>query len=65
MGCKHKDVIAIQSNGQQEFYCKAFKKRISNYDCRNCMMKLEDNNTKNQCDINELFNEIFGKGFNT
>ena len=59
MACKHSDVIAIKNNGQKELYCKVFEKRISNYDCRNCMMKIEDNN------INDLFNQIFGKGFNT
>lgn len=57
MGCKHRDLIAVKDNGQQEFYCKVFDRRISDFDCRDCMMKIEDN------DINELFNNIFGKGF--
>lgn len=57
MGCKHKELIAIQQNEKQEFYCKVFDKKISDYDCRNCMMKIEDNN------VNDLFNKIFGKGF--
>lgn len=58
MGCKHKETISIQmDNGKQEFYCRVFDRKISNYECRNCMMKIEDNN------INDLFNQIFGKGF--
>lgn len=57
MGCKHREVIAIQQNGKQEFYCRVFDRKISNYECRDCMMKIEDNN------INDLFNQIFGKGF--
>ena len=56
MGCKHKETIRVVNN-KQEFYCKAFDKEISEYDCRNCLMKVEDNN------LNDLFNQIFGKGF--
>lgn len=58
MGCKHKETISIQmDNEKQEFYCRVFDRKISSYECRNCMMKIEDNN------INDLFNQIFGKGF--
>lgn len=56
MGCKHRETSSIQmDNGKQEFYCRVFDKKISSYECRNCMMKIEDNN------INDLFNQIFGK----
>ena len=57
MGCKHKETIRVVNN-KQEFYCKVFDREISDYDCRNCLMKVEDNN------LNDLFNQIFGKGFN-
>ena len=58
MGCKHRELIAVQDNGKQEFYCKVFDRRISDYECRNCMMKIEEN------DMNELLNIFFGGGFN-
>lgn len=56
MGCKHKEIIRVVNN-KQEFYCKVFDREISDYDCRNCLMKVEDNN------VNDIFNQIFGKGF--
>lgn len=39
MNCKHSDTIAISENGK-EYYCKAKQKRITEYDCRNCMLRL-------------------------
>ena len=58
MGCKHRELIVVQmEDGKEKYYCKVFDRDISNFECRDCMMKIEDNN------INDLFNQIFGKGF--
>lgn len=47
----------IKNSNTEYTYCKLKEKEINSASCRNCMMKIEDNN------INELFNNIFGKGF--
>ena len=41
MNCKHSDVISISKN-RKEYYCKIKGKRISEYECRNCMLRLPD-----------------------
>lgn len=41
MNCKHSDVIATSENSK-EYYCKIKQKRITKYDCRNCMLRLPD-----------------------
>lgn len=56
MGSKHKETIRVVNN-KQEFYCKVFDKEILDYDCRNCLMNIEENN------VNYWFEQIFGKGF--
>lgn len=57
MGCKHREVIAIQNDGNKEYFCKVFEKRVSDYECNKCMMRLEDNN------MQDLINIFLGKGF--
>lgn len=59
MSCKHKELIRIKDN-KKEYYCKCFDKEIPEYKCKECIMKIE--NQEDQ--LNELFGQIFGKGFN-
>lgn len=37
MNCKHSDVISISENSK-EYFCKIKEKRITSYDCRDCML---------------------------
>lgn len=55
MGCKHRKVIG---NTTKSFYCQIFKKTVDAYKCKDCLMKIEDNN-----DFMDTFKEIFGGGF--
>ena len=41
MNCKHSDVISISEKGK-EYYCKVKGKRITDYECRDCMLRLPD-----------------------
>lgn len=54
MACKHRK---LEGNTTKYFICGISGKPVDDYKCNSCMMKIEDNN------INELFNQIFGKGF--
>ena len=57
MGCKHRKIVGGTT---KYFYCNVKGKAIDEYsDCRNCLLKLEDNSNLAQ----DLFEEIFGKGF--
>lgn len=54
MGCKHRKT---EDETTKSFICKITNKSVDNYKCKNCMMKLEDNN------VEKVFRKIFGKGF--
>lgn len=41
MNCKHSALIAISENSK-EYYCKIKGKRISEYECGDCMLRLPD-----------------------
>lgn len=56
MPCKH---VEVRGNTTKYFYCKLFDKIIDEYNCSNCLMKIE--NKENQ--FNDIFGQIFGKGF--
>lgn len=58
MGCKHRKA---EGNTTKYFVCGVFGKNIDDYSCRDCMMKIEEDNSNNQ--INKIFEQIFGKGF--
>lgn len=55
MGCKHRKIIGDTT---KYYYCQIFKKPVDDYKCKNCLMKIEDND-----DIMDAFNKIFGGGF--
>ena len=57
MACKHRKV---EGNTTKHFVCGITGKQIDDIKCRDCMMKIEDNNDNI---MNDLFGEIFGKGF--
>ena len=52
--CKHSDVISISEQGKK-YFCKVKQKRISSYDCRDCMLYLPS--------LPSEFEKVFGKGF--
>lgn len=54
MNCKHSDVIRIVNNTKKEYYCKLKDKEITEWECRECMMRLPN--------LNQDFKELF-KGF--
>lgn len=56
MACKHRK---IKGNVDKCFVCGITGKVIDDYKCTNCMMRIEDTNSQ----FNELFGQIFGKGF--
>lgn len=56
MACKHRKV---KGNTTKYFVCGVTEKTIDDYKCKNCMMRIEDTNSQ----FNELFTQIFGKGF--
>lgn len=39
--------------------CGVFNKAVDDYKCKDCMLKVEDKNSK----IKDMFGQIFGKGF--
>ncbi len=53
MSCKHSKVEGSIT------YCTLFSKNVSAYKCRDCLMKLDNKEDK----ANEMFEQIFGKGF--
>ena len=42
MSCKHRQVIRIVNN-QKEYFCTAKEKEIKEWECENCLLKLEGN----------------------
>ena len=56
MGCKHRKV---EGQTTKYFVCGITSKAIDDSKCRNCLLKIESNEDK----VNELFGQIFGKGF--
>lgn len=57
MGCRHRKIVG---NTTKYFYCNVKEKAIDDcIDCKNCLLKLEDNSSQ----LGDLFGEIFGKGF--
>ena len=42
MACKHKQVIRIVNN-QKEYFYTAKEKEIKEWECENCLLKLEEN----------------------
>lgn len=42
MSCKHRQVIRIVNN-QKEYFCTAKEKEIKEWECENCLLKLEEN----------------------
>lgn len=55
MNCKH---IKIEGNTTKYFYCNVKGKAINEYDCKNCPLKIENDNDV----INQLFGKIFERG---
>ena len=55
MGCIHRK---LEGNTTKFFVCGITGKSIDDYKCRDCMLKIEQKN-----DINDLFGQLFGKGF--
>lgn len=56
MRCKHR---RVDGNTTKYYYCQIFKKPVDDHQCKNCLMKIEDNS-----DIIDAFEKIFGGGFN-
>ena len=55
MSCKHKQVIRIVvGTNKKEYYCTAKQKEIGDYECDNCLLKLEENPYK------DFINSLFG-----
>lgn len=54
MACKHKQVIRIVNN-QKEYFCTAKEKEIKEWECENCLLKLEEN------PYQDLINLFFGR----
>lgn len=55
MGCIHRKV---EGNITKYFVCGITGKAVDDCKCSSCMLKIEQKN-----DMNELFGQIFGKGF--
>lgn len=55
MNCKHKKIETYVNTTINVMYCKAKGKEITEYDCKNCMLRLPD--------LPEGFEKLFGKGF--
>lgn len=54
MNCKHKKIIRIIDNNRAEFYCSAKEKEIKEWECENCLLKLEEN------PYQDFINMLFG-----
>ena len=55
MACKHKQVISIVlETNKKEYYCTAKQKKIKEWECENCLLKLEEN------PYQDLINLFFG-----
>lgn len=53
MSCKHKQVVSIVlENNKKEYYCTAKQKEIKEWECENCLLKLEE---KPYQDLIDLF----------
>lgn len=56
MNCKH---IEIKGNTTKYYFCSIKEKAISGWECNNCPLKIQ----KKNIGIHEMFQELFGKGF--
>ena len=55
MSCKHKQVIRIVvGTNKKEYYCTGKQKEIGDYECDNCLLKLEEN------PYQDFINMLFG-----
>lgn len=52
MSCKHR---TVEGRTTKYFYCKILNKSVDDYKCRDCMMKIENEN-----DAMDYLNKIFG-----
>ena len=50
MNCKHAKVIRI-TNNKQEYYCTAKQREIKEWECENCLLKLEENPYEDLIDL--------------
>ncbi len=50
MSCKHRQVIRI-TNNKQEYYCTAKQREIKEWECENCLLKLEENPYEDLIDL--------------
>ena len=50
MNCKHAQVIRI-TNNKQEYYCTAKQREIKEWECENCLLKLEENPYEDLIDL--------------
>ena len=50
MACKHRQVIRI-TNNKQEYYCTAKQREIKEWECNNCLLKLEENPYEDLIDL--------------
>ena len=58
MSCKHLDFTKIAEDGTKTLYCKAKDKEISDFECNNCLLKLDNTDDI----LKDLFGGIFGEG---
>lgn len=54
MACKHKKVIRIVDKIKEEYYCTAKQREIKEWECENCLLKLEEN------PYEDFINMLFG-----
>lgn len=54
MNCKHKKIIRLTNNTIPEYFCTAKQKEIKEWECENCLLKLEEN------PYQDFINMLFG-----
>ena len=53
MACKHKQIIRMIGT-KKEYYCTVKQKEIKEWECENCLLKLEEN------PYQDFINMLFG-----
>ena len=53
MSCRHKQIIRMIGT-KKEYYCTAKQKEIKEWECENCLLKLEEN------PYQDFINMLFG-----